>query len=98
MVAIGKLGDTLHASSKYNATNPEGLRKVAANILIKVIDLVLELYPRNPEWAIPLNQLLYGLKDLDRGKPNRLFEPVRLDHGPPNPIADVSSVRFPRQR
>lgn len=89
MVAIGKLGDALHASSKYNATNAEALRKVAANILIKVIDLVLELYPRNPEWAIPLNQLLYGLKDLDRGKPNALFEPVKLDHGPPNPIADV---------
>lgn len=89
MVAIGKLGDTLQASSEYNATNPEDLRKVAANILIKMIDLVLELYPRNPEWAIPLNHLLYGLKDLDRGKPNALFEPVKLDHGPPNTIADV---------
>jgi hypothetical protein len=89
IAAIAKLGDTLHGCSTYNATNPEDLRKVAANILIKVIDLVLELYPRKPEWAIPLNQLLYGLKDLDRGKPNPLFEPVKLDHGPPNPIADV---------
>ncbi|MFY9836128.1 MAG: hypothetical protein WAK55_06595 [Xanthobacteraceae bacterium] len=89
VAAIGGLGATLHASSLYNAKLPQDVRKVAANILIKVIDLIMELYPKNPEWVITLDQLLYGLKDLDRGKPNVLFEPVKLDNRPPNTIADV---------
>jgi hypothetical protein len=89
IAAIGNLGATLHASSLYNAKAPQDVRKAAANILIKVIDVILEFYPKNPEWVIPLNQLLYGLRDLDRGKRNRLFEPVKLDNRPPNTIADV---------
>src|SRR5262249_14311397 len=72
--AINQLGHTLHACSMYDAKQPEDLRKVMANILIKVIDLIMELYPDHPEWAIPLNQLLFSLKDLDRGKPNSLFK------------------------
>jgi hypothetical protein len=87
--AIGMLGQTLHASSMYNAKDPQDSRKITANILIKVIDLVLELWPAHPEWVIPLNQLLYGLKDLDRGKANKLFQPVKLDYRPPSEIADV---------
>jgi hypothetical protein len=65
------------------------VRKVAGNILIKVIDLILELYPEHPEWIIPLDQLLFGLRDLDRGKSNNLFQPLKLDHRPPNTIADM---------
>ena len=89
MRAIAELGETLHTSATYKATHPQEVRKVAGNILIKVIDLILQLYPEHPDWVIPLNQLLYGLRDLDRGKPNILFEPVKLDNRPPNTIADV---------
>jgi len=89
ITAVANLAVTLHACATANVEQPQEVRKVAANILIKVIDLILELHPEHPEWVIPLNQLLYGLKDLDRGKPNILFQPVKLDNRPPNTIADV---------
>jgi hypothetical protein len=89
IAAVAKLAGTLHASVTSDAKRPQDLRKVAANILIKVIDLVLELYPDHPEWVIPLNQLLFGLKDLDRGKPNVLFETAKLNNRPPNTISDM---------
>jgi hypothetical protein len=89
VAAVSALGSTLHASSMCNAKDLQDKRKITANILIKVIELVLGLWPDHPEWAIPLNQLLYGLKDLDRGKANSLFDPVKLTNRPPNEIADV---------
>jgi hypothetical protein len=87
--AVAKLSATLHAGATCNAEQPQDVRKVAGNILIKVIDLILELYPEHPEWIIPLDQLLFGLRDLDRGKSNNLFQPLKLDHRPPNTIADM---------
>jgi hypothetical protein len=89
VAAVAKLGATLHGAATSNAEQPQDVRKVAANILVKVIDLILELYPDHPDWVIPLNQLLFGLKDLDRGKPNSLFEAVKLENRPPNNVADV---------
>jgi hypothetical protein len=95
MARIERLAVTLHQSSTYDGQGPQEVRKVAANVLIKVVDLVLELYPDHPEWVVPLQQLLFGLKDLDRGKPNRLFEPVKVDHCPPNSISDVMFRAIP---
>src|SRR5690242_16858754 len=57
IAAVAELARTLHAAAMSNADQPQDVRKVTANVLIKVIDLSLELYPRHPEWVIPIQQI-----------------------------------------
>jgi hypothetical protein len=74
--------DLLTASVGFRPDPPTQARGCAKNALVGVIKFVLHLFPNEPTLALPLNELLYGLEDLDHGKVTPLLEPVRVPNSP----------------
>jgi hypothetical protein len=74
--------DLRMASISFRPDPPTQARGCAKNALVGVIKFVLHLFPNEPTLAMPLNELLYGLEDLDHGKVTPLLEPVRVPNNP----------------
>jgi hypothetical protein len=74
------------AVASYNPNRPDHGRSGVKNALIAVIQLVAALFPNAPVLPLPLNHLLYGLADLDRGKVPPLLKPKKVPHSPGNPL------------
>ncbi len=75
--ALGK------ASKSFSPTPPDQARAVVRMALVGTIQLISALYPDEPSFPLPLNQLLYDLKDLDHGKVAPLLEPTKVPNRPP---------------
>jgi hypothetical protein len=76
------------ASANYSEGEPPRRRAAAKIALNGAIKLILQLYPNEPSFPLPLNQLLYGLADLDRGKVVPLLEPAEIFNRPGNALSD----------
>jgi hypothetical protein len=80
--------ELLTASIGFRPDPPTQARGRAKNALVGVIKFVLHLFPNEPTLALPLNELLYGLEDLDHGKVTALLEPVRVPNNPGVPLSE----------
>jgi hypothetical protein len=67
-VAIADLHMALRMASTSSPAQSDQGRAGVRIALVGVINLLSELYPDDQSLARPLNELLYGLVDLDRGK------------------------------
>jgi hypothetical protein len=74
------------AVASYDPNRPDHGRSGVRNALIAVIQLVAALFPNAPVLPLPLNHLLYGLADLDRGKVPPLLKRKKVPHSPGNPL------------
>jgi hypothetical protein len=83
--------ELLTASLGFRPESSTQARGCANNALVGVIKFVLHLFPNDPTSALPLNELLYGLEDLDHGKVTPLLEPARV---PNNPGVSLSEDLF----
>lgn len=86
--AILFLTKALRSASANSPGQPDHGRAGVRMALVGVIEFLSELYPDKPSWAVPLNQLLYGLDDLDRGKVVPLFEPTKISSRPRDALSD----------
>ena len=80
-------GALQEASVGYDRSQPEARARVG-KALVAAIHLISEVYPKEPSFAFPLNDLLYGLFDLDHGKVVPLLRPVKIANSPGNASAD----------
>jgi hypothetical protein len=80
--------ELLTASIGFRPDPPTQARGRAKNALVGVIKFILHLFPNEPTLALPLNELLYGLEDLDHGKVTALLEPVRVPNNPGVPLSE----------
>lgn len=80
-------GTLQEASVGYDRLQPEARRRVG-KALVAAIHLISEIYPNEPSFAFPLNDLLYSLFDLDHGKVLPLLRPAKIANSPGNALAD----------
>jgi hypothetical protein len=86
--AIRFLFGTLQkASVGYDRLQPDARGRVG-KALVAAIHLISEIYPNEPGFAFPLNDLLYSLFDLDHGKVVPLLRPGKIANSPGNALAD----------
>jgi hypothetical protein len=87
--AIQLLGEALgKASSSFTLTPPDQARAAVRAALVATIQLISALYPDEPSFPGPLNQLLYDLKDLDHGRVGPLLEPTKVPNRPPSATSE----------
>jgi hypothetical protein len=70
------------ASKRYSPDAPNQAREAIGIALVGVIQLISDLHPEEPSLPRPLNELLYGLRDLNRGKVASLFKLTKVSHSP----------------
>jgi hypothetical protein len=80
--AMQFLAFALRVASNYDPAQPDHGRGSVRTALVGVINLISELFPREPSLPVALNHLLYGLWDLDRGKVVPLLEPAKPSTNP----------------
>jgi hypothetical protein len=80
-------GALQEASAGYDRLQPEARGRVG-KALVAAIHLISEIYPNEPSFAFPLNDLLYSLFDLDHGKVVPLLRPAKIANSPGNALAD----------
>jgi hypothetical protein len=76
------------ASAGYDGLQPSDARERVRVALVGLIRLISDIFPNEPRFALPLNELLYGLIDLDRGKVVPLLSPTKTPNNPGNALAD----------
>jgi hypothetical protein len=76
------------ASADYDGVQPTIARKRVAVALFGLIRLISDVFPKESRFALPLNELLYGLMDLDRGKVVPLLSPAKTPNNPGSALAD----------
>lgn len=85
---LRKLSSLLTLSNaQYKLGAEDHGRMGARDALIAVINFVSQAIPDGAELALPLNQLLYGLRDLDAGQVVPLLQPKKVTKRPPAPFA-----------
>ena len=80
-------GALQEASAGYDRLQP-GARGKVGKALVAAIHLISEIYPNEPGFAFPLNDLLYSLFDLDHGKVVPLLRRAKVANSPGNALAD----------
>jgi hypothetical protein len=80
-------GALQEASAGYDRLQLEARGRVG-KALVAAIHLISEIYPNEPSFAFPLNDLLYNLFDLDHGKVVPLLRPAKIANSPGNALAD----------
>jgi hypothetical protein len=76
------------AAINYDPSQPEDVRKSLAIALVGAIHLISAMHPNEPSFMRPLNELLYGLMDLDHGKVVAFLKAAKVPHSPGNSLAD----------
>jgi hypothetical protein len=76
------------AAASYDPSRPADARGCVRIALVGVIQLISELCPNEASVLFPLNELLYGLHDLDHGKVVPLLGPTKVSHSPGNALSD----------
>jgi len=66
----------------FRPTPPDQARASIRIALVGVIKLISDLYPNEPSFPLPLNQLLYDLDDLDHGKVAALLKASKVSNRP----------------
>lgn len=61
-------------------------RSAARDALAAAIEFISEILPEGAELALPLHQVLYGLKDLDAGQVVPLLQRAEISNRPPDPL------------
>ncbi len=83
LAAIVVFTNTLREVSKiYGGRPPEESREAIKFALHGVIQLISGLYPTEPAFPRPLNDLLYALHDLDHGSVGPLLTPTMVSNRP----------------
>lgn len=80
------LATLMHARKRFDPSGPDHGRAGIYQALLGVIDCVRAIIPGRPDLAVPLQELLYGLRSLDDGTTVPLLQAVELDHRPPDAI------------
>lgn len=82
---VAKLSLLLRISRmQFNPEADDHGRSGVRNALIGIIHFISTVYGDGYELVSPLNQLLYGLKDLDDGRVIPLLEAATINHRPPD--------------
>jgi hypothetical protein len=76
------------AAANYDTSRPAEARAGLRIALVGVIRLIPELFPNEPRFPLPLNELLYALHDLDHGKVVPLLAPTKVSHSPGTALSD----------
>lgn len=76
------------ARESFDPSAPDHGRKAIYQALLATITFVSETNPDRPDLLQPLQEMLYALRDLDRGTVHPLLEPVSIAHRPPNSNSD----------
>jgi hypothetical protein len=88
-VAIEFFSEALGKASRgYSPTPPDQARAAVRVALVGTIKLISALFPDDPSFPLPLNQLLYDLKDLDHGRVASLFRPTKVANRPPTATSE----------
>lgn len=91
-VGSAKLGELLASlmvvRKNFDAFAPDHGRASICHALLAISDYISAIMPQRPDLVHPLRELLYGLKDLDRGTVVPLLEPAEINHRPPNSYSD----------
>jgi hypothetical protein len=75
------------ASALFDPSDPKAGRKSIIIILRALNDLLIAVDAQKPSHA-PLNELIYALADLDRGRVSPLLRKTKVRHRSKNSIAD----------
>ena len=82
-IAIATFTNTLRAASKiYSGSAPAQARGAIKIALQGVVTLISNLYPNEPAFPRPLNDLLYHLHDLDHGTVAAILKPTKVSNRP----------------
>jgi len=76
------------ATNKYRGSGGDGRRPAVRIALNALSDFLGNVYALDQDLRLPINELLYAIDDLDRGKVLELVEPAKVDHRPPNPLSN----------
>jgi len=83
LAAIVAFANTLRAASRiYGGSPPEQARGAIKIALHGVVTLISDLYPNEPAFPRPLNDLLYHLHDLDHGTVAAILKPTKVSNRP----------------
>jgi hypothetical protein len=94
--ALLSVSQKLQMASKNYSAGPSANRRAAVRIsLIAAIELMSDLFPNEPSFPLPLNQLLHALADLDRGKVAPLLERTKVSNSPGNSLSSELFRAFP---
>src|SRR5260370_6512593 len=90
LAALSFLSKALRvASGSFSLAAKDHGRASVRIALVGIIKLLAELYPNEPSFQLPLNELLYALEDLDRGKIAPLLKPAKVAHNPGNTLSEA---------
>ena len=67
---------------------PEQARAALRIAVVGVVKLISDLYPNEPSYAKPFNDLLYALADLDHGRVVTLFRAIKVSNRPGTTLAE----------
>ena len=70
------------AAAGYDPSQPADARACVRIAVVGMIQLISAMCPNEVSLLLPLNELLYGLYDLDRGKVVALLGPTKVSHSP----------------
>lgn len=86
---VGRLlGSLMIGRKKYKPSAPDGGREAIYDDLRAIIEFVSTVIPQRPDVVQPLRELLYGLKDLERGTVVPLLKPAKLRGRPLNSYSE----------
>lgn len=86
---LGRLLSALMVERKnYDPSVPDHGRAAICYDLLAIIEYVSTVIPQRPDVVQPLRELLYGLKDLERGAVVPLLKPAKIEHRPPTPYSE----------
>lgn len=85
---LRELALRLRVASNGFQASAENKRRPAVRIALSALsEFVSNAFALDQELCLPLNQLLYGLEDLDGGPPGLLLKPTKVSHRAKKPLA-----------
>jgi hypothetical protein len=76
------------ATRQFDPTAADHGRRSVCEMLLASIRYISDVIPDRPDLMQPARELLYGLKDLDRGTVVPLLEPKKIKNRPPNSYSE----------
>lgn len=84
-----RLHHKLQFATKEFRSRAGNERRPAVRIVLNALsDFLGNVYALDQDLRLPINELLYAIDDLDRGKVVALLKPAKVDHRPPNPLSN----------
>lgn len=76
------------ARKNFDPSASDHGRRAVCQVLLAMITFVSETIPDRLDLPQPLQETLFALRDLDRGRVSSLLEPTLIDHRPPMPYSE----------